>query len=62
MVEKQESVANRKELNPGDEAAPGTPGTGEVTCPVCHGGGRIQGRACEHCGGSGRVIKAIGGA
>lgn len=26
-------------LNPGDEAAPGMPGTGEDTCPTCDGTG-----------------------
>ena len=51
-----------RQLNPGDEAAPGTPGTGEDVCPVCHGNGKIDGRACSNCGGSGRVIKGIGGA
>jgi hypothetical protein len=34
-------------LNPGDEAKPGTPGTGE---------------ACRSCGGTGKVIRGIGGA
>jgi DnaJ-class molecular chaperone len=51
--------ANR---NPGDEAAPGTPGTGEDVCPRCHGSGRIQGEPCPDCGGSGRVVRGIGGA
>ena len=49
-------------LNPGDEAAPGTPGTGEDICPECHGNGRIKGALCPHCGGSGTIIRAIGGA
>jgi hypothetical protein len=48
--------------NPGDEAPPGTPGTGEDVCPACHGSGRIQGRPCENCGGSGKVVRGIGGA
>ena len=34
-------------LNPGDEAAPGTPGTGEAVCP--------------DCGGSGKIVRGIGG-
>ena len=29
----------QKPLNPGDEARPGTPGTGEDTCPECNGKG-----------------------
>ena len=49
-------------LNPGDEAAPGTPGTGEAICPVCEGRGRARGAPCKNCGGSGKIIKAVGGA
>jgi hypothetical protein len=48
--------------NPGDEAPPGTPGTGEDVCPACHGSGRIEGSRCDTCGGSGKIIRAIGGA
>ncbi|MDA8252285.1 MAG: hypothetical protein M0Z28_24395 [Rhodospirillales bacterium] len=47
--------------HPGDEAAPGTPGTGEDVCPDCHGSGRRDGAACPTCGGSGRVVRGIGG-
>lgn len=49
-------------LNPGDEAAPGTQGTGEDICPECHGEGRIDGAPCPNCGGSGKIVRAIGGA
>jgi DnaJ-class molecular chaperone len=49
-------------LNPGDEAAPGTTGTGEDVCPDCHGKGRIDGAPCATCGGSGTVIRGVGGA
>jgi DnaJ-class molecular chaperone len=49
-------------LNPGDEAAPGTLGTGEDVCPDCHGKGRIDGAPCATCGGSGTVVRAVGGA
>jgi hypothetical protein len=48
-------------LNPGDDAAPGTPGTGENICPICSGSGRINGGECAECGGSGKIIEAIGG-
>ncbi|MFC7739313.1 DUF2934 domain-containing protein [Roseomonas sp. GCM10028921] len=48
-------------LNPGDEAAPGTPGTGDGICPVCQGTGRTGGQACENCGGSGIVIQGVAG-
>lgn len=48
--------------NPGDEAAPGTPSTGENICPVCNGSGRIESGECQNCGGTGKVIEGIGGA
>lgn len=49
-------------LNPGDEAAPGTPGTAETFCPVCGGSGRQDGHECAACGGTGQVTVGIGGA
>lgn len=48
--------------NPGDEAAPGTPGTGENWCRTCGGSGRIETGECPDCGGTGKVIEGIGGA
>jgi len=57
MPEKEQTAMNK-----GDEAPRGTPGTGEDVCPECHGSGRIHGRACENCGGTGKIIRAIGGA
>ncbi|MBD8680020.1 hypothetical protein [Sphingomonas sp. CFBP 13720] len=48
--------------NPGDDAAPGTPGTGEDLCPVCNGSGRIDDSQCANCGGTGKVVEGIGGA
>jgi Protein of unknown function (DUF2934) len=48
--------------NPGDDAPPGTPGTGEDICQVCNGTGRVNGRTCSSCGGDGKVIAGIGGA
>jgi hypothetical protein len=48
-------------LNPGDDAAPGTPGTGEDICRRCGGSGRIDGGVCPNCGGTGKVIEGIGG-
>lgn len=47
--------------NPGDEAAPGTPGSGENLWPRCGGSGRIEGDECSECGGTGKVIEGIGG-
>jgi len=49
-------------MSPGDEAPPGTPGTGENLCPECGGDGKRDGRPCPNCGGTGKVITAIGGA
>ena len=48
-------------LNPGDEARPGTPGTGENICPICSGSGEIENAPCAECGGTGKVIEGIGG-
>jgi DnaJ-class molecular chaperone len=46
---------------PGDDAAPGTPGTGENVCPQCSGSGRVDGNACQTCQGTGKVVEGIGG-
>lgn len=48
--------------HPGDEAPPGTPGTGEAVCRDCHGTGQVAGRPCQACDGTGKVIQGIGGA
>jgi RecJ-like exonuclease len=49
-------------LSPGDEAAPGTPGTGENVCRECGGAGTIaDGRICPMCEGTGRLIEGVGG-
>jgi phasin protein len=47
--------------NPGDEAKPGTPGTGENVCAQCRGTGKIQGKTCPNCGGTGKIVEGIGG-
>ena len=49
-------------LAPGDEAPPGTPGTGEDICPECNGSGRKAGKTCPSCAGTGRITRGIGGA
>lgn len=52
-----------KPTSRGDEAAPGTPGTGEALCRRCGGKGRLAaGEPCPECGGTGKVTAAIGGA
>jgi hypothetical protein len=50
------------DLNPGDEAAPGTPGTGENICPACSGSGKKDGQTCATRDGTGKVTEGIGGA
>lgn len=49
-------------MSPGDQAVPGTPGTGENICPVCSGEGTVDGKQCINCGGTGKVIEGVGGA
>ena len=49
------------QVNPGDDAAPGTPGTGENVCPRCAGSGRASGAPCPECGGTGKVVEGLGG-
>jgi len=57
------------ELHPGDEAAPGTPGSGEDVCPVCKGTGLAadadtaegDNAPCPNCGGTGVITEGIGG-
>ncbi len=48
-------------LKPGDEAAPGTPGSGEDICPECSGTGKKNGAPCPACEGTGRIVQGIGG-
>ena len=49
-------------MAPGDEAPPGTPGTGENICRDCGGSGHKGGSECPTCQGSGVVTVGIGGA
>jgi hypothetical protein len=49
-------------MKPGDEAPPGTTGTGETVCPECAGTGRKGAAPCRNCNGTGKVIQGIGGA
>lgn len=48
-------------LEPGDQAAPGTPGAGENVCPQCRGTGKLNASPCANCGGTGVVIEGISG-
>ncbi|CDY79344.1 hypothetical protein BGLT_02040 [Caballeronia glathei] len=54
-------MTQQSPLNPGDEAEPGTPGSGEDICPACDGAGAIEGATCETCGGTGKIVQGIGG-
>ncbi len=50
-------------LSPGDEAAPGTPGSGEDICRECNGSGvTASGVTCPNCEGTGTVVRGVGGA
>lgn len=56
------SAVSKVPLNPGDEAAPGTPDTGEDLCLDCNGTGKLEGgKECPTCGGTGKVVRGIGG-
>ncbi len=57
----QDSTSPSAPLNPGDEAPPGTPGTGEGICRACGGTGSTAQGPCQECGGTGKVIEGIGG-
>jgi DnaJ-class molecular chaperone len=35
---------------------------GEAICPACDGAGEVDGKPCEKCGGSGKVVELAGGA
>ena len=41
-------------INPGDQALPGTTGTGENICPECTSTGRRHAAPCPHCNGTGK--------
>ena len=51
----------KPKLYPGDQAEPGTPGTGENLVPECKGTGKLGPNDCPMCGGTGVVIEEIGG-
>ena len=60
MSERTNSSGGRG--NPGDEAPPGSPQTGTVPCPECHGSGRLEEKPCPNCGGTGQVVQIVGDA
>jgi hypothetical protein len=59
---REDTMTATTPLNPGDEAAPGTPGTGENICGHCKGRGSMEnGQPCPMCDGTGKVTEGIGG-
>lgn len=44
-------------IDPGEAAAPGSPGVGSMLCPRCGGGGYVDQTLCPDCGGTGRVTR-----
>lgn len=58
----QPTPQDDKAMAPGDQAPPGTPGTGEAPCRECGGSGRVGNETCKSCLGTGKVNVGIGGA
>ncbi|MBO9515879.1 MAG: hypothetical protein J7549_17325 [Variovorax sp.] len=57
-----DAVSPAAPMHPGDEAPPGTPGSGEALCHACGGTGRSEdGTTCLECDGTGRITAGIGG-
>ena len=55
------AVDGQPRLAPGDDAKPGTAGTGENLCPECQGTGLVGNVPCQNCAGTGIVNEGIGG-
>jgi DnaJ-class molecular chaperone len=55
-------TAGQPPMSPGDEAPPGTPGTGETVCGRCGGSGLVGTARCPDCEGTGKVTRGVGGA
>jgi hypothetical protein len=60
-AQRQAPFSPKATMNPGDEAPPGTPGTGETLCRDCGGTGRTGSGPCATCGGTGKVTAGLGG-
>jgi hypothetical protein len=48
--------------NPADQAPPGSPQTGMVPCPECHGSGKRGDAACPVPPQPGQVVQIVGDA
>lgn len=55
------AVKGGPHLAPGDDAKPGSKGTGENLCPECQGTGLVGNVPCQTCNGTGIVTEGIGG-
>jgi len=63
LTDSSDTTSGHVDVNPGDQAPPGSPQSGERPCPRCGGAGRqASGARCEFCGGTGKVIELIGDA
>jgi len=58
----QDNSSTPTPMSPGDQAPPGTSGTGEGVCPACGGSGHTAHGECPVCEGTGKVTVGIGGA
>jgi len=65
-VTQRGAMPDNTNLIPGDEAPPGTPGTGENLSenlyPARDGSGKQDSQKCEQCTGTSKMIEGIGGA
>lgn len=57
----QDEPTTPGDTKPGDEATPGTLGTGENLCRRCHGTGTLDAEPCPDCRGTGKITSGIGG-
>lgn len=61
MGDEHRPGSSGNDTHPGDEAPPGTPGSGEDICRNCGGSGKREGKPCPTCDGTGRINEGIGG-
>ena len=47
---------------PGDETSPVAPQAAENICRACNGTGRLEGKPCPECVGTGKVVETVGDA
>jgi hypothetical protein len=57
-----ENRTTASRMHHGDQAPPGTPGTGDNSYRERGGEGSLHGKRCESCGGTGTVIEGVGSA